>query len=313
MIASKGFVINGQQSEWGIIRAGVPQGSVLGPLFFLLYINDLVHEVQHCNIRFFADDTCLFIEVDNRDQTVHLVNADLERIHKWSEKWLVSFSPQKTKSLIISNKLDKNLNPPVSFNNTAVAEVSSHRYLGLILASNLKWDIHIDDLVTKAKKRLNMMLPLKHRVDRKTLETIYTSFVRPVIEYAIAVWGGTYDTTRTKLEQINVSAMRIISGATSNSSTTKLYQETSLETIVERRDQATLKLFYKIKSGIAPNYLHELIPPTRGEAVTYPLRNNRSIQPPFARLETMKRSFIPTAIRLWNLLPNNIRDTDNLS
>ena len=90
-------VINGQTSEWGDVSAGVPQGAVLGPLSFLIYINDLSSEVTHCNIRFFADDTCLFIEVDNREESVAKINADLEQINKWSKKWLVTFSPSKKK------------------------------------------------------------------------------------------------------------------------------------------------------------------------------------------------------------------------
>ena len=107
-------VNNGQTSEWGDISAGVPQGAVLGPSSFLIYINDLSSEVTHCNIRFFADDTCLFI-VDDREESVAKINADLEQINKWSKKWLVTFSPSKTKSLIVSNKSDRELNPPVIF------------------------------------------------------------------------------------------------------------------------------------------------------------------------------------------------------
>ena len=92
-------VINGQFSDWGNLKAGVPQGSVLGPLLFLLYINDVVNEVRHCQIRLFADDTCLFIEVDNRQETANKINEDLSSISEWSNQWLVNFSPSKTKSM----------------------------------------------------------------------------------------------------------------------------------------------------------------------------------------------------------------------
>jgi hypothetical protein len=305
-------VINGQSSQWGDIPAGVPQGSVLGPLLFLLYINDIVHEIQNCNIRLFADDTCLFIEVNNRDEAANYINEDLERIQRWSKKWLVSFSPEKTKSLIVSHKNDRHLNPPITFNNTVVSEVNSHTYLGLKFSYNLKWNEHIEHISTKAAQRLNMMLPLKYKIDRKTLETIYTTLVRPVMEYSIVVWGGTYDTSLAKLEQINVNAMRIITGATSNSNVAKLYLETSLNSIADRRDVAILTMFYKIKHGLAPNYLQELIPPERNQIVHYALRHNNNIEPPFARLETLKRSFILYAIRLWNMLPIDTRNINQI-
>ena len=86
--------------------------------------------VTHCQIRLFADDTCLFIEVDNRDTTAELINSDLEEIQTWANKWLVTFSPPKTKSLIISNKNDFRLNPSVNLNGHAIDEVD---YLGLKL------------------------------------------------------------------------------------------------------------------------------------------------------------------------------------
>ena len=89
------------------------QGSVLGPILFLLYINDIVHVVNHCYIRLFADDTCLYIEVGDREETARLVNNDLTAISAWSQQCLVNFLPSKTKSLTISNKNDVHLNPSV--------------------------------------------------------------------------------------------------------------------------------------------------------------------------------------------------------
>ena len=130
-------VINGQSSDWANIKAGVPQGSVLGPLLFLLYINDISHVIQHCQIRLFADDTCLFIEVDNREDAADKINKDLQNLFEWSKEWLVNFSDAKTNSLIISNKQDLNRNPHVSMNNIPIKEVRSFKYLGLTFTQNL--------------------------------------------------------------------------------------------------------------------------------------------------------------------------------
>ena len=117
-------VINGQASTLRLIPAGVPQGSVLGPLLFLLYINDIVFAVQNCQIRMFADDTCLFMEVDNRDECTEMINEDLQLISDWANKWLVTFSTAKTKSLLISNKPDADSLPPVFMNNDRIEEVT---------------------------------------------------------------------------------------------------------------------------------------------------------------------------------------------
>ena len=119
-------VINGQSSGWREIRAGVPQGSVLGLLLFLVFINDITQNISHCNVRLFADDTCIFIEVEDRNQAADMISEDLAHISDWSKLWKVNFSLAKTKSLIISNKKDKNMNPPISFDGHIVDEVKSH-------------------------------------------------------------------------------------------------------------------------------------------------------------------------------------------
>ncbi len=153
-------IINGQASEWSTISSGVPQGSVLGPLLFLLFINDITHVVRHSKIRLFADDTCLFIEVDNRTSAADHIDTDLSHINNWAAQWLVTFSPTKTKSLIISTKSDLHLHPKVKLNGQEIEEVSSHTYLGLKFARSLRWGNHINDLSISARKRLNMMIPL---------------------------------------------------------------------------------------------------------------------------------------------------------
>ena len=97
-------VIPGGTSDWQFIRAGVPQGSILVPLLFLLYINDIVADIQSC-LRLFADDTSLYIIVDNTISAAEMINTDLETIHRWAEKWLVKFNPSKSESLLISRKI----------------------------------------------------------------------------------------------------------------------------------------------------------------------------------------------------------------
>ena len=186
-------MINGKCSDWAYVRAGVPQGSVLGPLLFLVYINDLTQVIHHSQIRLFADDTCLFIEVDNRTLAASQINYDLMSIHSWAQQWLINFSIEKTKSLLISNKSDKHSNPPVFLNNQCIDEVENHLYLGLVFSNNLKWNAHISHASLKARKRLSAMTYLKFKLDRKSLEIMFRSFVQPIMEYGNTVWGGTYD------------------------------------------------------------------------------------------------------------------------
>jgi len=301
-------VISGQYSSWEHVTAGVPQGSVLGPLLFLVFINDVTSVVENSKIRLFADDTCLFIEVDDRNEAALKISHDLSNIHDWSTKWLVDFSPSKTKSLIVSNKKDANLNPPVLFNNVIIDEVSSYKYLGLHFASNLRWNSHIDAVTKNAHMRLNRMLPLKWKLDRGTLETMYNVLVLSCMQYASVVWGGTYDSDILKLERLHIEGLRLITGATARSNIANIYGETRCKDIRNMCNDAMLSLMYKIKHNDCPPYLANLLPPETQEVSHHDLRNKHNITVPYNRLECLKRSFFPRAIALWNKLPMSSRN-----
>jgi len=156
------------------------------------------------------------------------------------------------------------------------------------------------------------MIPLKFKVDRKTLETMYNAFVLPTMEYGNVIWGGTYDSDMLKLERIHIDAMRLVIGATARSNIANLYTETSWQSMMDRRNKAMLIMLYKIKNNLAPIYLQHLIPPENYEHIRYNLRNNHDIVVPPVRLESYRRSFVPYSIALWNQLPIQKRNVASL-
>ena len=138
----------------------MPQGSVLGPLLFLIYINDITSCVDHSTIRLFADDTCLFSASDDRDECARQTNSDLERVQQWARDWLITFAPHKTKSMLITYKNTDDGIPSVKLDNTTISEVTSHIHLGLTLSSNLKWNIHLEQVSAKAMKAIAPLIRL---------------------------------------------------------------------------------------------------------------------------------------------------------
>ena len=120
-------VIPGATSSWKSIKAGVPQGSILGPLLFLIYFNNIVDDIHSC-IRLFADDTSLYIIDDNPIQAAETLNTDLAKIHAWASKWLVTFNPSKSESIILSRKTNKPLHPPLIMDQQVINEVTSHKH-----------------------------------------------------------------------------------------------------------------------------------------------------------------------------------------
>ena len=286
-------IINGQCSDWGHISALVPQGSVLGPLLFLIYINDLSKIIQSSQIRMFADDTCLFVTNKDRNLAQVTLNRDLDLISNWAHQWLVAFSPPKTESMLVSNKKERDSIPEIVFQGEVIKNVSSHKHLGVFISSDLKWNNHIEYLCESASKKLRMLKSLKFSLDRKSLETIFVSFIRPSLEYVNTLWAGAYEKDLIKLDSLEVEAMRSVTGPTLGSNIANLYRDTGWVPLHDLRDIHSLCLLYKLFRGEGLSYLRDLLPQKVGERTNYryPLRNTNDADIPFTRLDIFKRSF----------------------
>jgi hypothetical protein len=135
---------------------------ILGPLLFLIFINDITHVINKCKIRLFADDTCLFIEIDDPTVQADDLNNDLDKLHQWADLWHVSFSPPKTEELLISKKRVQCVHPPLLLGGTVIKQVPYHKHLGVFLSSNLSWNQHISESLDKANRRLGVLRSLKY-------------------------------------------------------------------------------------------------------------------------------------------------------
>ncbi len=162
-------VLNGCFSAWKPVRAGVPQGSILGPLLFLIFINDIVNDIDAC-IKLFADDTSLYVIVETPEIAARALNRDIEMINQWANQWLVRFNPQKTESLLITRKRILPVHPPLQMNNFDIQEVVNHKHLGLYFSNDGTWHSHIDYIVKKAYNQINILRRVRLVLDRFTLE-----------------------------------------------------------------------------------------------------------------------------------------------
>ena len=245
-------------------------------MLFLIYINDIVEDIGSI-IRLFADNTSLYLVVDNPIDAANVLNSDLNKIHLWAKKWLVTFYPSKSECLLFSRKHNKPLHPPLSMNQQQINEVDMHKHLGLTFTCDATWPAHLTEIKSKAWYRINIMRQLKFVLDRSSLQSIYFSFIRPVLEYADVVWDNCTQYEANELEKIQIEAARIVTGSTKLVSIDALYTETGWETLESRRNKHKLTLFYKMKSGMSPHYLTTLVPPIVGNTSTYNLRNANDI------------------------------------
>ena len=183
-------VLNGQNSDWGDISAGVPQDSILGPLFFLVYINDLAANVK-CNVKLFADDTSLFTVVEDPNTAASDMNHDLELIKQWAHDWKMSFNPDPQKQaveLIFSTKKVETNHPEIRFNNAPVVRVDEHKHLGIILDTKLSFSTHIKAAISKTRKGIGLLKYLSKYLPRHTLNDLYKLYVQPHLEHGDLIY-----------------------------------------------------------------------------------------------------------------------------
>ena len=302
--------IDGISSSWRDILAGVPQGSILGPLLFLIFINDIVEDIN-CLIRLFADDTALILQSIDLNSDIHQLQSDLDRILGWAEYWSVKFNCEKTKAVLISRRnTPSNVN--LTFNTAALSLVDEHKHLGITLNNNGTWGSHIEAIISKGNKRLGILRNLKYKITRDSQHIIYTTFIRSILEYADCVWDNIPDNLSIRLESINTNAIRCITGLTVSTPRRLLYLESGLLPLKKRRKFHRLVQLYKIIHQLSPDYLHSLLPPTAGERNPYAIRNPNHFSNYNCRTEAYRNSFFPLTTREYNELPEEIKSAESV-
>ena len=190
------MVQNCSYSDYTSIESGVPRGSVLGPLLFLVYINDLERNIKS-NVKFFADDIMLFSIVKNPEISANDLNHDIDVIHQWKLEFNLDPTKQATEVLFSCKKSDPN-HPQIMFNGTVVARMNEEKHLGLILDASLSFKKHLNEKIVKAKKNLGIIkhlstfLPrIKHLstfLPRKALDQMYKTIVRSHLDYCDIIY-----------------------------------------------------------------------------------------------------------------------------
>jgi hypothetical protein len=206
-------VLGDSISDWLLVLSGVPQGSVLGPLLFLIFINDLVNGIKN-NCKLYADDTKVISIIKDIEDNVALQH-DMNRLVEWSNKWLIKFNADKCKVMHFGKK-NQNYNYSLyekTFDNKTIArsliKTVEERDLGIILTNDLKWDHHINVAAGKAYKKLGLIKHSFSNLDEVSIKLLYTSLVRPHLEYGAPIWNPFLKKDIEKLEKVQHAATRI--------------------------------------------------------------------------------------------------------
>ena len=294
-------VIDGHKSAELPLMAGVPQGSKLGPLLFIIFLNDIVTNLESTPY-LYADDTTLIARASSTYETTNILNRDLAKIYNWALTWKVTFNASKSKDIIFS----KSLLPshPTILGLQFIERVHLHKHLGLYINSSLTWDKQIESIVQKVNLKLSIMWQV-NGLSRQCLDVLYKLHVRSSIDYALTVFGPSLNAMQiNKLDKLNYRAARIVTGAQKSTSSVKLFNELGWETTTNRIEYLCLTQFYKIKHRLTTPLVFECLPPLLDSK--YP--TNRTFQHyPFMN-NSFTNSYFPYAIKKWDMLDPALRN-----
>ena len=227
----------------------MPQGTVLGPLMFLLYINDIGDHLNHSPIRLFADDCLLYRTISNQDDADRLQD-DLDKLQEWTETWQMNFNAKKCYLLSTHSKRDPALNR-YRLNGEEIAKTSHHSYLGVELQDDGKWTKHIENCTKKANRALGFIRRNFGRCPESIKESLYTAMVRPHLEYASGAWSPHLKKDINRLENIQRKASRFVKSCNSRDpgTVTGLLADLGWNSLKQRRTKHDLTLFYQAVNG----------------------------------------------------------------
>jgi len=306
---------NGTLSSPCEVKLGIPQGSNLGPLLFLIYINDLPNCLSVAKPRMFADDTSISMASDNITDIESAMNTELDNLHQWLNANRLSLNVTKTEFMIMASrqKLTAHGDPniEIKINNQKIKKVEQTKTLGITIDKNLNWSAHIDDITKRAASAIGALKRNQMYLSTKSAIKIYEALILPHFDYCSQVWDGLCDNLAQQLQKLQNRAARAITKSNYEVRSKDLLEKLNWCTLDIRRKKQKLTLMYKIMNGRAPEYLRELF---CKQTSNYRLRNNREcLKLPKPKTEYIKRSFFYNSAKLWNELPSEIRECTTIA
>ena len=305
-------VINGVVSGWRDVVSGIPQGSVLGPLLFVIYINDLPDILEEGTQTYlFADDTKLYRRIRSIEDCQSL-QRDLDALAEWSDKWLLKFHPKKCKVLEVGTRQSRNYG--YKLQGVLLEHVESEKDIGVVVDSQLKFSSHISTKINKANSVMGVIRRSFKALNSDTFKKLFVSLVRPHVEYANSVWSPYLKKDVISIENVQRRATKQIPGfrdLTYKERLTRL----KLPTLAFRRLRGDMIETYKILNniydsrvtgGLLDLYVNHIDNPERIRGHTLKLFKRR------ARLNTRQKFFSHRVVDTWNSLPQNVVSAPSL-
>lgn len=304
----KQFVkINNAESGLQDVTCGVPQGSIIGPLLFLIYVNDMVNSVMHGEVKMFADDTNIFYSSKNIHSMVSVIEDDLQVLNSWLKVNKLCVNVRKCNFMVIQGKNKKRVeNVKIKFCNDYLEEVESCKYLGIFIDNSLSWKCHITFVCKKIRPVIGILSKIRHLLPVTVLRTLYYTLIHPHILYCIETWGTTFKSYMEPLYILHKKLVRIITFSHFIAHTKPLYTMLNILPIPKIIFQNISLLVYKeLNTDVPIKFNFQLCSNTHSYATRkstkgylYNSYKNKT--------NYFSRSIFSAGIHIFNVLPEDI-------
>ena len=301
--------INGADSEIEDVEVGAPQGSCLGPLLFLVYINDLPQAVLDSNVSMDADDTSLCYQSHDMTRLNEAINSDFAKLDTWLQGNKLFLNVAKTHSMLISSKQKhnsilkgQNEDLKLKIRDNELEVVKTTKYLGLQMDRSLYWKEQIKAVSAKVSRAIGFLKHAKSFLPKETLQTLYTGIVEPHFRYCCSVWGCAGSSEINQLQKLHKRAARIITNSSFDAPSRPLIEKLGWKTVDPLISSESKTMVFKSLNELAPQYLCDLL--TRKSFYSsYSLRNTGTdLRLPMKRSTNGQKCFSYRGAKLWNSL-----------
>ena len=302
---------NGVKSKQEIITCGVPQGSLLGPLLFLLYVNDLYLVTKASLPVLFADDTNIFITGKNSKEMCDKINEDLENIREWLCCNKLSLNILKTHYMVFTprNKVVNDID--ICINDVRIERVYVTKFLGIQIDSQLNWKKHIDYICKKLSKCVGIIAKARKKLYKSSLITLYYSFAYPYFIYCNHVWGNTFKTSLEKMVLVQKKLIRIITCSPYRAHTGPLLFANRIMTLSDINVYMTGIFMYQWAHKNIPNIFQNFFHTNRAFH-SHDTRHANDLCVPNHRIEIRKCSMKVHGVQVWNDIPDEIKASSSI-
>jgi hypothetical protein len=284
------------------ITCGVPQGSILGPLIFLLYINDLPNCSTVLYSLLFADDTSLFISGKDVNELIQIMNNELIKVTNWLECNKLSLNIQKTKVMIFSSKRRTfTMNSEIIIKGHFIDKVKEIKFLGVLLDNKLSWFSNIQKVKNKVAKSIGLISKARKILSKPTLIVLYNTFIQPYLTYCIELWGSANETYLLPLIKIQKKAIRIISSVPPRTHTEPLFFKCKILNLKKLYQYMTAILMFKHHKRQLPEVCSNLFT-SNHEIHSYNTRQRTLLHVPISNSASQMKTIRFMGVQLWNNL-----------